>query len=130
MTQETPISFPRQVIALVRLVPPGRLVTYGQIASALSRPRAARIVGGVMSSLRPEHADVPWHRVVNRAGGISPRSDPFSDRDPVVEQAERLLREGLEPGAEGTYDLSRHGMSGQEVARLAARALQSATSKD
>ena len=88
-------TFPQQVIALVRKVPEGRLVSYGQIARALGRPKASRIVGGVMSALGPEHGDVPWHRVLNRQGGISTRSDPFSDRDPMTEQAERLLNEGL-----------------------------------
>lgn len=111
-------SFPVQVRALVRLIPEGRLASYGQIARALGRPRAARIVGGVMSSLGPEHGDVPWHRVVNKQGGISPRSDLFSDRDPTVEQAERLLEEGLEPDAGGLYDMDEHGMSPAELQRL------------
>lgn len=111
-------SFPQQVIALVRQVPRGRLVSYGQVARVLGRPRAARIVGGVMSSLGPEHGDVPWQRVVNRSGGISPRSDPFSDRDPAREQAERLCDEGLQSGGDGCYDLAEYGMTDEELLRL------------
>ncbi len=116
--EATEESFPVQVRALVRLIPAGRLASYGGIARALGRPRAARIVGGVMSSLGAEHRDVPWHRVVNKQGGISPRSDIFSDRDPMVEQAELLLEEGLEPGADGLYDMDEHGMSLAELQRL------------
>jgi methylated-DNA-protein-cysteine methyltransferase-like protein len=115
-------TFPQQVVALVRRIPRGRIVSYGQIARALGRPRAARIVGGVMSSLGPEHLDVPWHRVLNRLGGISPRSDPFCDREPTVEQAERLLEEGLEPDGEGLYDLALHGLEDGELKALAQRA--------
>ncbi len=118
MTLETTKSFPQQVLALVRRVPRGRLVSYGQVARVLGRPKASRIVGGVMSALGPDDLDVPWHRVVNRLGGISSRSDPFSDRDPTTEQAERLLEEGLEPGAHGLYDLSLHGMTDEELAVL------------
>ena len=55
---------------LVRRVPRGTVVTYGQIAVMLGAPRSARAVGGAMRRC-PE--DVPWHRVVNAQGGISRR---------------------------------------------------------
>jgi methylated-DNA-protein-cysteine methyltransferase-like protein len=57
-----------QVYALVRQVPPGRVVTYGQIAAALGDPRRARVVGWAM---RACPKDVPWHRVVNARGELS-----------------------------------------------------------
>lgn len=119
---ESEQSFPQQVIALVRKVPPGRLVSYGQVARVLGRPRASRIVGGVLSALGPEDGDVPWHRVVNRGGGISPRRDPFSDRDPALEQAERLLGEGLRPGHDGCYDLAESGLTDEQLARYCSEA--------
>jgi methylated-DNA-protein-cysteine methyltransferase-like protein len=56
------------VYALVRRIPRGRVMSYGQIASLLRRPLSARAVGWAMHQC-PE--DVPWHRVVNAAGGIS-----------------------------------------------------------
>lgn len=73
-----------------------------------------------MSALGPEDRDVPWHRVVNRNGGISYRSDPFSDRDPMTEQAERLHEEGLEPNADGSYDLTTYGLTDEELEELLA----------
>lgn len=73
-----------------------------------------------MSALGPEDRDVPWHRVVNRNGGISYRSDPFSDRDPMTEQAERLHEEGLEPNADGGYDLTTYGLTDEELEELLA----------
>lgn len=53
-----------QVRALVASVPPGRVVTYGDIACAagLSSPR---IVGWIM---RTDSADLPWHRVITASG--------------------------------------------------------------
>lgn len=61
-------SFRDRVIAVVRAIPEGRVATYGQVAGLAGRPRAARVVGGI---LRAAPDDVPWHRVVNAQGGIS-----------------------------------------------------------
>src|SRR2546426_714601 len=61
-------TFVNRVHALVRAVPRGRVVTYGQIAQLAGRPRAAREVGWIA------HAGgkgIPWQRVVNRAGGLA-----------------------------------------------------------
>lgn len=65
------MSFVRAVWRLVRRVPRGQVVTYGQVAALLGRPRAARVVGQAM---RRCPADLPWHRVVNAQGGISHRA--------------------------------------------------------
>ena len=61
-------SFRDRVIAIVRAIPEGQVATYGQVAGLAGRPRAARVVGGI---LRGGPDDVPWHRVVNARGGIS-----------------------------------------------------------
>jgi methylated-DNA-[protein]-cysteine S-methyltransferase len=56
------------VISTVRRIPPGRVATYGDVAAAAGRPRAARAVGNIMRtcSLR----DVPCHRVVAAGGQL------------------------------------------------------------
>jgi methylated-DNA-protein-cysteine methyltransferase-like protein len=64
--------FHAAVYALVRRVPRGQVVTYGQIAALLGYPRAARAVGQAM---RHCPAGLPWHRVVNARGGISLRGN-------------------------------------------------------
>lgn len=61
-------SFRDRVIAIVRVIPAGRVATYGQVAGLAGRPRAARVIGGI---LRAADEDIPWHRVVNASGGIS-----------------------------------------------------------
>lgn len=73
---------------LVRRIPRGRVVTYGQVAALLGRPRAARAVGHAMHEC--PH-DVPWHRVVNASGGISVRPRMES----VLTQRLLLTREGV-----------------------------------
>jgi methylated-DNA-protein-cysteine methyltransferase-like protein len=76
------------VYRLVRRVPRGTVVTYGQIAVMLGAPRSARAVGGAMGRC-PD--DVPWHRVVNAQGGISRRRRLGS----VLTQRIRLEQEGV-----------------------------------
>jgi methylated-DNA-protein-cysteine methyltransferase related protein len=63
------------VYALVRRIPAGRVVTYGQVAALVGVPRAARAVGGAMRRCPP---GVPWHRVVNGRGAVSRRANPSS----------------------------------------------------
>ncbi|HEX7039306.1 MAG TPA: methylated-DNA--[protein]-cysteine S-methyltransferase [Trueperaceae bacterium] len=64
-------SFREQVLEVVRAVPRGKVVSYGQVAEMVGAPHAARQVGAVLYGLRDEDGDVPWHRVVNASGGIS-----------------------------------------------------------
>jgi methylated-DNA-protein-cysteine methyltransferase related protein len=63
-------SFRDQVYATVANIPPGRVTTYGSIASALGAPRGARAVGWALRVV-PEGANLPCHRVVNRDGFLS-----------------------------------------------------------
>ena len=53
---------------MVRRVPQGRVVSYGQIARLLGKPRASRIVGDAMR--RCEERDVPCHRVLFQDGRL------------------------------------------------------------
>ena len=94
------MTFARTVWRLVRRIPRGRVATYGQIAALLGRPRAARAVGWAMRNC-PD--DVPWHRVVNASGGISPRARMES----MVTQRMLLIREGV-PLRNGRVRLTRH----------------------
>ena len=86
------MRFRAAVYALVRRVPRGQVVTYGQVAAMLRRPRSARAVGGAMGRC-PE--DVPWHRVVNAQGGISRRrvaSGMLTQRIRLEQEGVRLRR--------------------------------------
>lgn len=92
-------SFRDRVIAIVRAIPPGRVATYGQVAALAGRPRAARVIGGI---LRSAPDDVPWHRVVNAQGGISTYRIGAGDL-----QAALLAHEGVIV-SEGALDLDAH----------------------
>ena len=61
-------AFYQQVYDIVSQIPRGRVVTYGQIARVLCRPRAAREVGRAMRFCPPE---LPWQRVVKQDGSIA-----------------------------------------------------------
>ena len=105
------------VYALVRQVPPGKVVTYGQVAALLGQPRAARAVGYALRFL-PAGTDVPWHRVINHRGQISLRTPPES---PLVQRL-LLEEEGVVFDAEGRVDLAVYRWQGEAGAYEASRA--------
>jgi len=57
----------------VKKIPRGKVATYGQIAELAGLEGHARQVGYALHNL-PGASDVPWHRVINAKGEISPRS--------------------------------------------------------
>ena len=61
-------EFQRRVLAAVRRIPPGRVATYGDVAAAAGRPRAARAVGTIMRDCAAP--DVPCHRVIAAGGRL------------------------------------------------------------
>lgn len=63
-------SFDARVYEVVRSVPAGETVTYGQVAALIGTPGAARAVGGAMARC-PYFPAVPCHRVVRAADGWS-----------------------------------------------------------
>ncbi len=97
-----------QFYAVVRRVPPGRVVTYGQVAHMAGLPGRARQVGYAMAALSGE-SDVPWQRVVNARGEISTRSggSPFGRIQRVL-----LQEEGVEFSESGRIDLERYRWEG------------------
>lgn len=91
------------VYQVVRLVPAGRVTTYGDVATILGSPRIARQVGWALAAL-PRDNDVPWHRVVNAKATISWRGDLGRAR-----LQEALLRdEGVAIDDDGKLDLPAH----------------------
>ncbi len=59
-----------RIRAVVARIPPGRVLTYGQVARLAGLPRRARMVGRVLRDT-PSGRNLPWHRVVNAAGRSS-----------------------------------------------------------
>ena len=97
------VSNPERILAAVRRIPRGKVATYGQIAAVAGLPRRARLVGFVLGGL-PQNSGVPWHRVVNASGAISPRDYP----DAVRSQRALLERERVVFSAAGRVSLARY----------------------
>ena len=104
-------GFFEEALALVCRVPSGRVVTYGQVARMLGHPGAARMVGWALHSI-PAGRDVPWHRVINAQGAISPRGG-------IEDEIQRSLleEEGLEFDHRGRLDLERYTWNGRPPRR-------------
>jgi O-6-methylguanine DNA methyltransferase len=86
--------FEREVLEFLRTVPPGRTITYGEIAQALGRPRASRSVGTACAR-NPAVIVIPCHRVVPKSGGVGNYS---SEGGPETKQ-KLLEREGADLSA-------------------------------
>jgi O-6-methylguanine DNA methyltransferase len=83
----TPTVFTRRVLYVLRRIPPGRVVTYGDVARLAGRPGAARAVGQIMR--RADEPGLPYHRVIAAGGRIG-----GFGRHPEVKAA-LLAAEGL-----------------------------------
>jgi methylated-DNA-protein-cysteine methyltransferase-like protein len=83
-------DFFQQVYAVVKLIPKGRVTSYGAIANYLGSARSSRMVGWAMNAA---HSDkkIPAHRVVNRNGLLTGKMH-FSSPD---EMQKRLEKEGI-----------------------------------
>ncbi len=84
-------------------VPPGKVVTYGQLAEMAGLGRAARWVGRTLSQL-PEGSRLPWHRVIGAGGRISLAPGTVGGE----EQRARLRAEGI-VFMNNKVDIRRHG---------------------
>ena len=65
------LSFFDKVYAVVRLIPEGRITSYGAIAEYIGTRGSARMVGWAMNSSHTRRNNVPAHRVVNRNGVLT-----------------------------------------------------------
>jgi methylated-DNA-protein-cysteine methyltransferase-like protein len=86
-TNSSPRTSYERIYAAVRRIPRGRVATYGDIASVAGLEGHARQVGYALHNL-PEGSNVPWHRVINARGEISPRTTSDSH------ELQRMLLEG------------------------------------
>jgi methylated-DNA-protein-cysteine methyltransferase-like protein len=97
-------GFDARVYAVVGLIPPGRLATYGQVAELIGAWGCARQVGWALRRL-PLPSPLPWHRVVNARGCIS--FNPSREGSDWM-QRQLLIAEGVAVDGRGRLDLAQH----------------------
>ncbi len=66
--------FTERAIHIIKQIPPGKVMTYGQVAALAGSPRGARQVVRILHSMSKKY-NLPWHRVINSKGIISIRDD-------------------------------------------------------
>ena len=90
----------REVLEIADNIPPGHVVSYGQIAAMIGRPKNARLIGRIMS-MADRYGEHPCHRVVNHAGRTVPG---------WKEQRALLEAEGVSFLPNGNVNMDKHAL--------------------
>jgi len=96
-------NFFEQVYEVARMIPKGRVTSYGAIAASLGTKSSSRMVGWAMNSCRSARPKVPAHRVVNRMGILSGKHH-FEDPS---EMERMLAKEGVEVKGDQVVDFKK-----------------------
>ncbi|GAA0345504.1 MGMT family protein [Bacillus carboniphilus] len=102
--------FTQRIITIIKNIPDGKVMTYGQVAELAGNRRAARQVVRILHSMSQKHG-LPWHRVVNVKGQIVIKDDAS-----YFEQVATLQSEGVDVSDEGFINLERYQWRRQEHA--------------
>jgi methylated-DNA-protein-cysteine methyltransferase-like protein len=94
--------FTQEVVHVIKRIPAGYVMTYGQIAEQAGSPRGARQVVRILHSLSAKH-DLPWHRVVNAKGEVA-----IKDDEGRFMQTHYLEEEGVLLNEAGVVDLEKY----------------------
>lgn len=95
-----PNPFQDRVLEIVRAIPRGKVLAYGQVAALAGAPRGARQVGRILYA---RGRTVPWQRVINRYGGLSTYKVGTGP-----EQRALLEKEGVTFTPDGIVNLKKH----------------------
>ncbi|OZM58086.1 DNA methyltransferase [Lottiidibacillus patelloidae] len=92
-------SFTVKAIKIIKCIPEGKVMTYGQIATLAGSPKGARQVVRILHSMSKKY-NLPWHRVINAKGEIS-----IQDEELFINQKMMLENEGVKFLGERTINL-------------------------
>ena len=92
-----------KVYEYLKIVPEGKVVTYGQIACYLGNKHLARVVGNILHK-NPDPKSIPCHRVVNSKGELS-KAYAFGG---LEAQRKKLEKEGIIFNQDGSIDLIKY----------------------
>jgi len=105
-------QFKNAVVKIVREIPKGQVVSYGQVALYAGIPKAARQVGWILNrfgdnsieALTVPNQQIPWWRVVNNSGRVSIKGSKYS----ANVQKELLVSEGIKVKKDLTFDIEKY----------------------
>ena len=93
------------VYAILKTIPAGKVMTYGQVAERLGNKNLARTVGNILHD-NPDPANIPCHRVVNAQGKVA---EHYAFGGAEAQRA-KLESEGIVFEQNGRIDLKKYGM--------------------
>lgn len=101
--------FKQKIIEICKMIPHGKVVSYGQVALMAGVPKAAQAVGQVLRQLedtpiKSKH-NLPWWRVVNNAGRVSIKGTKYHN---AVTQKALLVKENIEVKKDLTFDIEEY----------------------
>ena len=103
-------NFKIRVLAFIKLVPKGKVVSYGQVAAAAGSPFAARQVGTILRGLDSSAGDIPWWRVLNNQGEISIKGNWTATKEL---QKALLIKEGVAVSTDFRLDIKKYRWIGK-----------------
>lgn len=108
--------FTEKVINVIKAIPAGSIMTYGQIAGACGSPRAARQVVRILHSSSAKHK-LPWHRVVNAKGQIAMKDQEAAEYQRMLLEAEGIFfkADGSIPVYDYLYHIEQDGCHELEI---------------
>ena len=83
-------EFTRKVLTVIKSIPHGRVMSYGQIAAECGNIRAARQVARILHSMSKKY-NLPWHRVINSKGKISLKSIEHNETQRIMLENEGIV---------------------------------------
>lgn len=97
-------QFTEEVLVIIKRIPYGRVMSYGQVAMFAGNIRGARQVVRILHSMADKY-NLPWHRIISSKGKIS-----ITDERYAATQRELLILEGVEVSEDGYIDISIYGI--------------------
>ena len=100
-------QFTESVIEIIKIIPAGKVQTYGGISKLAGHPNGARQVVRILSSMSGKH-NLPWHRVINSKGALPRLNDEM-----FAEQKSLLENDKVKVNEAGKVDLKKFLWNGE-----------------
>lgn len=97
-------QFTEEILIIIKGIPYGKVMSYGQVARLAGNTRGARQVVRTLHSMTEKY-NLPWHRIINSKGEIS-----ITDKRHAAIQRDLLISEGVEVSEDGYVDISIYGI--------------------